>query len=119
MSPRIVETLRTAATPDAAKGHFPPPRSFAGADLIGEFYYRCDQLPAVEQSAVVVVRILDLDDARRTARRFGDGAALLRRHDRVSGAVDHRGGHPHPRQVLDEPVAVAKERPDGQEGVVD
>jgi hypothetical protein len=68
------------------------PRSFAGAELIGEFYDRCDQLLAVKQSAVVVVRTPG-------SRGLGgflhtDVAPLLASNDRAVfyvGDYDHAG----------------------------
>jgi hypothetical protein len=44
---------------------------------------------------------------------------LLGRDDRVAGAVHDRRGHLHAREMVCERVGVAKQGPDGEEGIVD
>jgi hypothetical protein len=89
------------------------------ADPLGELDDRRDQLLPLEQGGIVVVGARDLHEARLPCRHGPDGAALLGWHDRVAGAVHDRRRHLHAGELVGERVAVAKQRPDGQEGVVD
>jgi hypothetical protein len=59
------------------------------------------------------------NDTRLPGGRCGDRAALPGRHDRVAGAVHDRRRHLHARELVGERVAIAKQRPDGQEWIVD
>jgi hypothetical protein len=89
------------------------------ADLLGKLDDRLDQLLPVEQGGVVVVGAGDLDDPRLPGSDCRDRAALFGRHDRVARAVHDRRRHLHARELVGERVAVAQQRPDGQERVVD